>query len=467
MQFIEAHFINRAFIASPSNIEHDALLDAGAWPRREIADPSKLLVCVNDTTKWNIYKNKTTNTFFYVKRLPWHSKLKTLTPDVHEGDFFVLCEHPSMFHSILTSDEPIHAWLNKWWQTPFLITTSIYKSSFYDSYIYSIVNGVHPPLMQELRTGRELKDMLKGHCYTIGNGLTLALAMHRVRALKQPSKSFSQSLSIFLTSHNHDNLYQQVEGAWTYLYYGHPTQHIADFPWYYVCMGPQFAHQSVVDLLLLGHDPEWFPHVVRNNQVAMTTYNSAMLPYIEPDLFDKTGISFVGIPDIYGVLNAACCTRKGWKWWNATGCEIHMPMWMDFHCVLALKSSFILYKNKSDNGRLRKRLMINIWQTMIKSYTSNVLSSLGIGNVLITAAFRFLDELIRHNATCAKYVLELTSAAQHPYYTYCLKRRVLGRLLALYRAFGLGTHKSTFEMSHVVGATILDYLQKNIDVLIQ
>jgi hypothetical protein len=478
MRFFEAHFINRVYVTSPldpgsgsvygtggvaAGLQH--LPGAGAWPRREIADPDKLLLVARSKSEWQIYEHK--HSFYYSKRIGWDRKLKTLWPAVVEGDFHILCESPNMFASILDGSN-MFDWLERWWQTPFLITTSVYSCPSLSAADYGLVNGVYPPLRYELRgegdKDKELKYLLKGRCYTIGNGLTLALAMHRVGALKQKTKEFAGHLLQFLGQRDYGHMYQDVSSTWMSLYYGHPTQQVADFPWYYACMGPRFADSRVVCMLLPG-ETESFPHIVRGNHVAITTYKTAMLPYLNTSVWSNLGNSFVGTPDIIGMLTAISCNRRAWKWWIGGGGQTILTNWLNGgHLGLILKSSFILYTRGSDNGNVCRRRLRVIWEQIISSHLLQTYHLLP--QIVQTSPFAFMQTmhhmLISQGLHFNTSGMKLMATKHHPYYMHCLDSRITTRLLAIYRIFGLGARsRATFPDSNIVGALLLDWFKEH------
>lgn len=478
MRFFEAHFINRVYVTSPLDPGSGSIQGtggvatglnqipgAGAWPRREIADPNKLLLVARSKSEWQLYKHK--HLHYYIKRIGWERTFKTLWPAVVEGDFYILCESPQMFASILDdSTTNMHEWLERWWQTPFLITTSVYSCPSLAAADYGLVNGVYPPLRYELRRDKEkeLKDLLKGRCYTIGNGLTLALAMHRAGALRQKTKEFAGHLLQFLGQRDYGHMYQDVSSAWISLYYGHPTQQIADFPWYYTCMGPQFADSRVVCMLLPG-ETESFPHIVRGNHIAITTYKTAMLPYVNTSLWRHLGNSFVGTPDIIGMLTAVCCNRRAWRWWNNGDGRIILMNWLNCgHLNLTLRSSFILYNRGSDNGTVCRRRLRGIWEQIIASHLLQTYQLLP--QIINMSPFAFMQTL--HQMLISQGLhfntsgMKLMATKHHPYYMYCLKNRITTRLLAIYRIFGLGARNhATFPDSNIVGSLLLDWFKNN------
>lgn len=482
MRFFEGHFINRVYVSSPFDVNsagiratsgvawlnHGKSRTLGAWPRREIADPMKLLEVVNDQSPWSVFihasQDDTSPTPFFTKKQAWYQQLQTLWPKTTEGEFYILCERPELFNSMkdLLNDPNanLEDWLELWWQTPFLITTSVYTCEDLPNCLYGIVNGAHPPLRCELEIGNCLDGLLQGRCYTIGNGLTLALAMHRAKAMKLRSKLFAHNLFKFMERHDFRHLYQDVTSSWMGLYYGHLSQQIADFPYYYVCMGPKFADQKVIFMLLPG-ESESFPHVLKGNNVALTSYKTSMLPYIHTSVWHSLGDTYVGIPDIRGMLTAIICNRNTWRWWTNEEWKRCLSKWISYGYLReTLQYSFDLYKNGSDNGHVCHNRCVQLW------YQASILDS---------AHFKKLVPLLLPNSpfqfgklcseVCDKGIITQLRSCNHIYYCKGLNNRITIKLLALYKCFGLGTHACTFSRSSIVGELVMNYIKEHRSVL--
>jgi hypothetical protein len=370
-----------------------------------------------------------------------------------ENEFYILCENPYMLSSIVEAHDML-AWLEQWWQTPLLVTTSIYTV---ESWRYGLVNGLYPHTRYDLKKFKEFKGLVNGRCYSIGNGLTLALAMHRVGMFR--GREFTESLFKFLQQHDFDNLYQQVLTPWVSLYYGHPTQHVADFPWYYVCSGPQFADPSVL-YMMLPAQTEGFPQIVRGNHIAMTSYRSAMLPYIAPNIWINIGNIYVGEPDIYGYMTAIFCSRRVWKWWLQKQQQA-FKRWLHFGFLPNIMiSTFLLYNKGSDNGNVTYSRIAAVWKQL-----------LGLTDIsdITTCVTRFIDhvpyrfmKLLHDEHMMTTELLSLQRANNHVFYKKTYEPMVLSRLCSIYEIFGLGlSRKNKFVNSETVGQLVLAHFKDN------
>lgn len=466
MRIIEANFINTIYVSCcGSHTKNNAHLPP-PMPRREIADPRKLLLCANNcgsANTWGIYQNE-----LYYKRQHWNKSLQK--NNVTEGDFYVLCDSPSMFASVLSTDN-VYTWLITYWQTPFLITTSIYHNDITET-SWGIVNGKYPSMQCNISdaTKSSLQVLIDGRCYTIGNGVTLALAMHRLcRAgiIKghQFGRDFSGQFNQFVTQADPWKLFQSVGvgSVWETLHYGHPTPHISDFPLFYAYMGPMFVDPKVVDCLL-EHGQELELYSMQNggnNTVTVTSPRSAMLPYHNTSIWNMVSSNYIGSPDIIGVLTAICCNRRSWQWWLVDNRNM-LRQWLALgHVTAVFMSTFRLYIHGSDNGSVVRNRIKAIWSQIFDITGSDIYATLTANwqQVLQVSPFAFVETFHKKFSYADVKLLRNIS---HPYYTHHIKPCISTRLMVLYRLFGMGTKsRETFPYSRVVGQLVLDVFKKD------
>ena len=456
MHFFEAHFINRIYVTSPyAQMTHEALL---AVPRREIADPEKFAAVVASQSSWNVISYKAS--YYYSKKVEWHKSLRSFSGSapVNEGSFYVLCEKPTLFAAPATIAGNLTEWLEEWWQTPFLITTSIYSC---EQCNYGIANGRYPHRRIHIDNNYSaLHQMMRGRCYTIGNGLTYALSMHRMGHLK--TTAFENTLRTFLSNHHMSDIFQQVPVSWMHFYYGHPTQHIADFPWYYICMGPRFADPRIVSMLVPSED-ETFPHLILHNWIALTSCKSAMLPAFNKGIWDALSDTFTGTPDIYGFLMAVGCNRSAWKWWLNKP-EV-LTRWIRLgYLQHLLMFSFTLYKNGSDNGHLARNRLQFIWKQVFSIVDLETLSST-VSLLIKNAPYRFMQMLHSELPALNSELMLSMHISRHTYLLSLLDRRVIFRLNAIYQAFGLGKRNEPFTGASVIGYMVIKVFKRDLSYL--
>lgn len=448
MQFFEAHFINKIYITSPT----DSLVNAElllATPRAEIADPVKLTSIVQGKREWFARNG------FSCIRVPYQRTLTSFTPPVCEGDFFVMLQNTQLFETAQdlpeASEQEICNWLFRWWQTPFLITTSIYTSS---DVRYAIPNGVYPHTRVILTEGEELDEMITGRCYTIANGLILALAMHRTGLLK--NMAFVSAILTFLETYYHDELYQPVCPPWDHIYYFHPTQQIADFPRYYVCSGPCFADSRIIERFIRGI-PGDHDHVLTPSTIAMTSYVTAMLPHYNNYIYTNYQRPLIEIPDMYGHLNASTCTsRRSWKQW------VQWEQWTGYldtvsRAIQLLAASFVLYKRGSDNGVLVRRRLTVVWRIILQHITFKNIPR----HLWSEAPFNFV-RICHEMHGLTETQVSILRSSDNVYYTKFMKKNVITRLILIYQIFGMTSMRNnTFQSSNIVGELVLDVFKKN------
>ena len=411
MQFIESNFVNRIYISNA-----DVPL-----ARREIADPEKLLQCVNAEGGWL----GDLGDDLYVRRMSWNKILRVTK--VVEGDYFVLCDNPKMLSTVLNSD--IVTWLFKWWNTPFLVTTSIYRCILTNE-LFGVTNGTLNAIRYPLT--QSLNDLLEGRCYTICNGLILAIAMHRLGKLQ--TADMKLALSYLFDYHRVRDMYQEVPVEWAVYYYGHQTHQVADFPSYYACMGPQFVDPVIFDMLLINSETGGMINtsaMMPNTQkVGMTTHRSSMLPHLHSVIFDKLEPRFAGRPDIMGVLTAVCCNRRSWKWWLKNSDII--DSWND---TRTLCFCFLLYKYGTDNGKIVRSRIRYIWnQIAIRIPLCNLLNTIPESPLVFVMDIHAIYAS-RSPRSFYNDCFSMLKESDHPYFRHCLVPRITSRLLAIKHAF--------------------------------
>jgi hypothetical protein len=452
MQYFEANFINQIYVTSPYYPLRPLSLSM-AVPRREIADPEKLACIAVDTQRWEPYEYA--DDMFYMKKITWNKQFRKFAhKSVEEGHFYVLCRNTALFSS---KYDDLSAWLEVCSQIPFVITTSVYTCG---TERYGITNSAHIRSSRVPLLGHdELTTLMFGHCYTICNGLTYALAMHRLR--KICAQTAVQGFMHFLSKHDIDSLYQHVPLPFMKIYYGHSAPHIADFPWYYAHMGPKFVDPRVA-AMFGSMESDVFPHVIRHNVVALTSFKTIMLPNFNRAIWDQCVNLYTGKPDIYGYFIAVGCHRSCWKWWLQNP-QILVSWIHAGYLYPVLLNSFILYNNDTDQGQLVRKRLKHIWTQTIEIS--------GISTILMFTSLLIKDAPVSFIILAQSYVPNLSQNLMasmkivgHPYLNVLYSRITL-RLNVLYTIFGLGKRKEPFTSSSLVGRILIEYLKSHRDVL--
>jgi len=410
-------------------------------PRRAIADPVKL--CAAAARKEWSPCSCSGRKFLYMK-LDW----KRRVGDISEGEYYIVCRDDSMFHVTDLTD-----WLPRYWQSPFLITTSIYECQ---GVRWGIVNGKYPHERVRVTAGNELKNLIRRKCYTVCNGLTLALAMHKCKIIN------SQSLFTFLSSMDTNDLYLRVPTEWDRIYYNHHTQQIADFPWYYVCEGPKQADACLMALLTEDHQ-EPFTNIIEESTVALTSLQTAMLPSI--DTTRPWTNMYLGYPDIYGYLVAVTCNKKLWKWWLDGNKDIILQEWLNTgHARSFIEAATALYIG--GHQQLSRSRLKDTWVEFISISRLHMnITVYYIKQMIPTIPYIFMQLLHEKRGGLPAEIMKLMARSAHPYYTKCLVPRILNRLNVIYSAFGLGKRPEPFPQAAIIGSLVLEHLQRKKEII--
>ena len=146
--------------------------------RDEIADPNKLLLIIKNnnvtpqssTKNWSVYMHN--NEYFYTNTIPWTKTYNSYGIEIKSHHFRVLCTDPAVF----TIDiDNIFSWFTRNYSKLFLIS-HIITSHEPTNKKYVSKNSSLIAVDQD----NEMDKILINKCYTICNGVTLLLALHRL-----------------------------------------------------------------------------------------------------------------------------------------------------------------------------------------------------------------------------------------------------------------------------------------------
>ena len=340
MNYREIHLINNSIYISPNEYRSTKYC-----PREEIAHPHKLYTIVeNIPTQWDTHTHG--HETFYCAWFQWNKEFLSYDQYINTSLFHVIVERPAMFKTFkdiienadyYNEDEidnlnleetplcrALKEWLIRWWNCPFLITIPI----LHDDNGAFLTNNTYPPMRMSLNTytPQEYLSMQLNHrSYTVANGLTLFLAYHRMGIIK--ASIASPILTSFVRTHD-PYIFQDVNDKWHDLYYGNNIAQIADFPGYYVCTGPNFAHENIVRIFepLLDYN---FALNIYPTAVIYTSPYSAMFPHFNAKIWEQfretedwLNLQAVDIPggdviypDITGLLHGVMTTKGSWRYW--------------------------------------------------------------------------------------------------------------------------------------------------------
>lgn len=329
MRFSELHTTNTNFIIPPEPREFQSKY----CPREEVIHPRKL-DCLRQkrASDFRVYQHN--ENYYYVTTVPWVQTFKPYGQEVHSTHIYVLCQTPSLFCIPDSQDPSLKDWFDAHHNTLFLVSNDVlvdskkarYVSSSDAKYVSLDNNANIMPGSDE-----ELNIIINTKSYTIGNGLIFLLAMHRIGNIP------SDVLIPILRDHNMIDYYQDVHNYWEQLYYDHPTNHIADFPLYYACAGPDFADAEVVSFF--KETEELFINIMYNN---FTSPQSVMYPHFSESHWNNHdqiamwrewetptvailhgliarihGPDIRLMPDFAGIIQAFTHTDAAWNFWRS------------------------------------------------------------------------------------------------------------------------------------------------------
>ncbi|NBU81968.1 MAG: hypothetical protein EBS55_10015 [Flavobacteriaceae bacterium] len=134
----------------------------------------------------------------------------------------------------------------------------------YEEWLYKNWNKL---LFISNETECTLEFVIQTEQYTIINGLTLILGLHKINIIKM--KSLFPIFQKFVAT---NILYQEIPEIWNHLYYN-VSYNIADFPLFYLSTGPHWAHEKIIDLFRAGEIEPFYNHS------DYTSCYSCMLPH--------------------------------------------------------------------------------------------------------------------------------------------------------------------------------------------
>ena len=294
MRFHELHRINQTFILDPfTYVPVDLAL------REEVAAPDKLLAVVQTE---NEHWDSTISPNGDMMRRLWVPWSVSYNDRISSMCFYVLATDPELFHSayeLTTTEahsEAILAWLCRWKANYFLITTPLlmYRGDSSDI-IYSVNHGIHTIATPLLYTSQTFDQMIQHNAYTVGNALTLLLAMERIGRWR--SSEVQTALERYHDiggGHGFGAGASPIPHEFIMFYAQHTIYHISNYPLLYTCMGNQPCSLGIRKLFLdiNGYDDYPYPYIqfVSDDQsvAIITSPASAMLPFLRsPDDNDE------------------------------------------------------------------------------------------------------------------------------------------------------------------------------------
>lgn len=368
-------------------------------PREEIASPSKLLaLCQLTANDWDEYDMN--GTIYQRAWIQMRIRYPSLSKKVSSLGFYGLVQDPDMLASILSVSNDVSSqlqWLREFALKPIIVTIPLisYRTK-YQEVLYTISN-TFPQRTIQVSPITDLTDqMLANNAYTICNGLTLALALHRLGFWADPI------FHVALTSwfEENENIYTDITPEIQPLFVQHLIPQVCDHPFFYACMGRQKATIPVIEALRVKLNI-MEPFIQQHNATYSIATNASlqMLPYTPMNVFDHLlGVSLVSQfhneedqeenqqdedqedqhdesttdtrIDLGGLMQAIVTQKGVWKRWKSTyrdtllrfqGSAEHNDEFLDRF----MKRSFMLYTKGCHVGRVYTSRIRTMWRQVM------------------------------------------------------------------------------------------------------
>lgn len=522
MNYIECNLFNEIHITPLSQKRL-----RGFAPREELADPSKLLLFVENSPEWEAFEY---NNFIFSKAwAPWSKQwsMNQGAIKVESLGFFVLVQKRRLFTSMkdmlnIVSVSNLHTaiaaerWLMEWWGELFVISSTLLLEKDKlrkrdDSKLYCITN-LCSMLRVPLCTCEDISaKMLDSLGYTVCNGLTLFLAM--VRIGKIPCLIAEHAITKLVGAQGGTHIQSTIAFPWVDFVVAHSTPHVADHPWMYACMGRQPSPARVCNALMHTDDALFVPEIGMMKFGFFTNTTAALLAHRPNEMYWPSPPPSLEShdtyrPDIASMVLGAVATRKKFAWWCS-------------HKELILKRSSSFFESKyyaldswlqpilhfytcagEHTPRLKCSRLRKMWLHVILTIDPRgavvplvirewILQHAGFIKkkrvtphyFRVTMPFAFLKDMLNVYGSAIDLWAPLTSLEDAPcnrlidcfraapiesvygkFLSSHIEKRVLFRLLAVQRAFGLRiTTAQDYNdtRTHAVGTLLTAYLRDN------
>jgi hypothetical protein len=304
--------------------------------------------------------------------ISWHKKYGAYKDSVVGLGVYAFTRNVNLFssiHDLDDNDNAIYEWLKQWGHEHFTITTPVYVYHRNASYrCYGVSNSSVNSLVLINPYEDLLSQLIDDGCYTVGTGLTLALAMHRLGFFS--AQSMTRALIRFMDG---EPWYAELPLEYHDLYLNHLIPQIADHPYLYACTGPDVAHIDVTSYLLRTYNvPSHITQVITTTKHLYTTPFVAGLPHMTAQHMQLLDFnSMFSVPeseegdtmtiDVMGLFQNVLRNKRTWKWWLRHQDTALDKILKSFECLddavtFTLKRLFKLYR-KGSNRRVR-----HIWK---------------------------------------------------------------------------------------------------------
>jgi len=390
VEYIESNVINQYYIYNDNTNRNYKI---------EYADPNKLykVHLMSSKNEWKfIYLNMFRYNYYYLK-IPWEQDSSLY--------FYILTDNEELFRNIPASCN-FKEWLDIYHNETFLITSLVYqingiKIIYSINYAYDRIHVVE--LDPSLEEQYEIYRILRNNCYTIGSGLILLLAYHRIGKVK--TRNLYSVLKQWYINYKRNECYFILKNRWSELYYKNVATMIADFPFYYLCFGPNFGSSKIRNIFFSKHDQQLLQYAKEENKLVVANALTAMYPYFNKEIFNnyKRFIpSYVNsyIIDINGYIQSIISTTKSWTYWKKNSeRELNeiFKLTNDRSGLIEnlLNIAFILYSNRSYDKRKIRELWNILMLHLDCSYICNLLTKAKCTHPTFTFPILFLKDFIK------------------------------------------------------------------------
>jgi hypothetical protein len=318
------------------------------------------------------------NTTFFVKHIDLDEQIVAFTTKMSLTGFYVATTNTDIFSTFIphviqcAGDENItYDLLNQYADEYCLITCPIIDDQF------SVTNN-NANKNVIIGSADVFAQLIDKNCYVICNGLTLFIALLRLRIIDD---TIAMCVLVRFFHERGKNWYPPFPAAYYDLYVQHRMPQVSEYPFIYACMGKHKVSKNIIDYIVNMYDSE----ISNSNTLTEINYQHAYytsmglaaLPFIsaiDAEYYKITPLTNTGheaatIFDVGGLLRNVVATRGMWRWWRANHEVVLYNISQKYHSTtnifysLMFKRLFQLY-NEGTCVRSRVR---QIWIDVLRS----------------------------------------------------------------------------------------------------
>lgn len=347
MKFTQLNLLNAIYVRKPGDHAPPDVCE-----RDEIAHPSKLLAVMNDASPW------CEDVHGWTKCVKWDHQYDC---GVTCHGFHVFCENPDMFQCATTMK--FHDWLNKYGHLHFIISSPILSASGGLQYTHS--NNPFQPRILPLSLKAHM--FLPHGAYTIGCGVTIAIALHRLGMLH--AHTITNALK------EYDNCVQ-LSPIITEYYIQSSMPQVSDYPYLYASIGN--SDPELLQFLWDRHhadDDPMFCTVQRGNRVIFS--DKFTLSHSPNDILlawqQHEGVGDTVTFDVGGLLRTIMTNKVHYSWWRDNHHDMLQQLCSTYSTKLAaihhiLRRAMYLYGALNSQHKSRA---LHVWNDLVTYFSLN------------------------------------------------------------------------------------------------